>query len=182
MLFSYESKCANIFQGNTNSGTSISPHSWTTIGDVDTMGWCCGLPLANGSCAQDFEIMVHAGTVLEDNTRTSGNSGCGQIRQTSHDIAIGLGVGIPTMIASISLLMLYLRERRARRWERQQRESLKGDTTPWFKSRPDGRSITTVTSDGPPWIKNGVEAHAEPRTPYVELEEMPWTKRAGELP
>jgi len=170
-----------LFEGNLNATCPITPHSWTTIGDVDSMGWCCGFPLSNGSCAQGFEVKLMAGAVLEDNTATSGKPDCAHVCQASHDVAVGLGVGIPTLIACISVLLLYLRERRARRKEKRQAEPLKNDETSWLKNRADGRSVTTITSDEPPWIKNRVEANARPSVPHIELEEMPWRREAREL-
>jgi hypothetical protein len=143
------------------------------------MKWCCDLPLANGSCAQGFNINVQVGTVLEDNTATSGTASAGaHVCQASHD-AVGLGVGIPTLIAGISMLLLYLRERRARRKEMPKPASLKSDEAPWIKNGAVGHSITTITSDEPPWIKNRAEAYAGSNVPHIELEEMPWRR---ELP
>jgi hypothetical protein len=158
------------------------------------MGWCCDMPLANGSCAQGFDINVQAGTVLEDNTGTSGNVGDTHVCQTSHDVAVGLGVGIPTVIASLSMLLLYLRERRARRKEQQKPASLNNDEAPWLKSGLEGRSVTTITSEEPPWVrrrpedsawvnnraeapawvKNRAEAPGGSSIPHIELEEGPW--------
>ncbi|KAE9365049.1 hypothetical protein N431DRAFT_353959 [Stipitochalara longipes BDJ] len=171
---------------DTDSGAPIIPRSWTTAGDVDTMGWCCGFPLANGSCAQGFEVQVQAGVVLEDTTATGGKLDCANVCKASHDVAVGLGVGIPTIIACISMLLLYLRERRARkeenRKERRKLESLKSDEAPWIKHRSEGHSVTTITSDASPWIQNRVEAYAGPSTPHIELEEIPWRSPRRELP
>jgi hypothetical protein len=144
------------------------------------MKWCCDFPLANGSCAQGFDINVQAGTVLEDNTVTSGTAPAGaNVCQTSHDVAVGLGVGIPTLTACISILLLYLRERRARRKEKPKPASLKSDEAPWIKHGAVGHSVTTITSDEPPWIKNRVGAYAGPNVPHIELEEISWRR---ELP
>jgi hypothetical protein len=169
------------------------------------MRWCCDFPLANGSCPQGFDINVQAGTVLEDDTTSTGNSGSSgnptssDDCEASHDIAVGLGVGIPTLIACVSMFLLYLRERRARRKEKLTPESLNNDETPWIKHRADGRSATTITSDVPPWIKhkaegrsvttitsdeppwitNRVEAYAGPSVPRIELDELSWRR---ELP
>ena len=141
------------------------------------MEWCCGFPLTNGSCAQGSSIQVQAGAVLEGTTSTGGKPDCSNICEASHDVAIGLGVGIPTIIACLSILLLYLRERRARRKETTQRrkpQSLKSDEAPWIKQRTDGHSVTTITSDTSPWMEPRVEAYAGPSLPHIELEEIPW--------
>jgi hypothetical protein len=162
------------FEGNSNIGCPIIPHSWTAAaGNVNTMGWCCDFPLANGSCPQGFEINVPGGTVLEEDTSTtSGKPSCAHACQASHDVAVGLGVGIPTVIASISFLLLWLSERRARRKEKEKPEPLTSDKAPWMQLRMDGHSTTTITSDEPPWINNRTEAPAHSRVPHIELEEM----------
>lgn len=97
-------------KGNSDSGCAIAPHSWVTVGVVDTMRWCCDLPLANGSCAQGFDINVQAGTVLENSTVGNGNEVCADNCEPSHDVAVGVGVGIPALVAIASLLFLYERK------------------------------------------------------------------------
>lgn len=180
---------------------------------METMGWCCDFPLANGSCAQGFDVKVQAGTVLLDNTVTSGIPGDSHNCETSHDIAIGLGIGIPTVIACLSMLLLYLRERRARSKEMQNQKpkpvSLHSDETPWLKDISKGRSVTTITSEEPPWVQRRVEkrewennrpeapawvnsraeapawgnvraeAPESSHIPHIELQEGPWRR---ELP
>ncbi|PMD31807.1 hypothetical protein L207DRAFT_591233 [Hyaloscypha variabilis F] len=169
---------------DTDSSSPIIPHSWgATAGDVDTMRWCCGFPLANGSCPQGSDIPLQAGTVLEDTTTTGDKADCVGVCEASHDVAIGLGVGIPTIIACLSILLLYLRERRARRKEMRKPNSPKNDEDPWIKQhRSEGHSVTTITSDASPWTNNRVEAYAGPRIPNIELEEIPWRSPRRELP
>lgn len=146
------------------------------------MDWCCGFPLSNGSCGQGFGIQLQAGAVLEENLAAGGKSDCAHVCRASHDVAVGLGVGIPTMIASLSILLLYLRERRARRKEKGHRQSLKSDEGSWIKHTGKGRSVTVITSDEPPWIKNRAEAHVGPIR-HIELEEIPFRReREAELP
>ena len=118
--------------------------------------------------------------MLEEITPTGGkpeSPDCANVCKASHDVAIGLGVGIPTIIACLSILLLYLRERRARRKEMTQRRkpvSLKSDEAPWIKHRSEGHSVTTITSDASPWMEHRVEAYAGPSIPHIELEEIPW--------
>ena len=150
-----------------------------TVGVVETMRWCCDLPLANGSCAQGFDINVQAGTVLDNSTVGDGNEVCADDCEKSHDVAVGLGVGIPALVATVSLLLLYMRERRARRTENQQQELLTSDETPWIKPGAQGHSSTTITSNEPPWIANRVEAYSGPNGPRIELDDI---SRRGELP
>jgi len=142
------------------------------------MRWCCDLPLANGNCAQSFGINVHAGTVLENSTVGDGSEVCADNCENSHDVAVGLGVGIPALVAIASLLFLYVRERGARKETRQQ-ESLTGDGTPWIKPGAQGHSFTTITSNEPPWIANRVEAYSGPNVPPIELDDL---SKRGELP
>lgn len=52
---------------------------------------------------------------------------------------MGLGVEIPTLIASASLLLLYLRERRARGKVKRHQKSLKSHGAPWINPAAEGQ-------------------------------------------
>lgn len=136
------------------------------------MRWCCHLPLANRSCAQGFDINVQAGTVLENSTVGDGSEVCADNCENSHDVAVGLGVGIPALVAIASLLFLYMRERGARRKETRQQGSLTSDGTPWNQPGVQGHSFTTIMSNEPPWIANRVEAYSGPNVPPIELDDL----------
>ncbi|KAE8449172.1 hypothetical protein EG329_008556 [Mollisiaceae sp. DMI_Dod_QoI] len=119
---------------NRDGGSPIIPRQWTNGLDVSAIGWCCDFPLANGSCAQGFEIKIQAGTVLPNATTSSTSSGTRTASNTAtapgqhpatnstckvnHDVAIGAGIGVPLGIAAVSLALLWLRERRIRKKEK----------------------------------------------------------------
>ena len=137
--------------GNLNLSCLIIPHSWETIaGNVDTMRWCCGFPLKNGSCAQGFEINVQAGAVLGNSTDTNENPMCAHGYPVAHDVAIGAGVGVPAAMASIIMLLLWLRERQARRREKRKMGSMTSNEAPCLQHRTKNQSVTTITSDESP--------------------------------
>jgi hypothetical protein len=52
---------------------------------------------------------------------------------------VGLGVGIPTVIVSTSILLLYLRERRARSKVKQHQKLLKSHGAPWINPAAEGQ-------------------------------------------
>jgi hypothetical protein len=52
---------------------------------------------------------------------------------------VWLGVGIPTLIASASMLLLYLRENRARSRVKRHQKSLKSRGAPWINPAAEGQ-------------------------------------------
>ncbi|KAF8861957.1 hypothetical protein BDZ45DRAFT_799601 [Acephala macrosclerotiorum] len=137
--------CVDGTSGNPaipTGGHPVIPREWTAGVDVAEIGWCCDFPIATGSCAQGREIKIAARAVLSNSTtaasalsatgtasgtatntatstavcnaagQSSGtNAGC----PANHDVAIGVRIGAPLEIAVVSLLLLWLRERRARK-------------------------------------------------------------------
>ncbi len=65
-------------------------------------------------------------------------------------MAIGAGVGVPAAIASIIMLLLWLRERRARGGEKRKMGSVTSNEAPCLQHRTKNQSVTTITSDESP--------------------------------
>ncbi|CZR54566.1 uncharacterized protein PAC_04450 [Phialocephala subalpina] len=135
--------CAQYCVDAIPTGDSpIIPSQWTDVLVVSEIGWCCDFPIANGSCAQGREVKIAAGTVLPNSTAAASTSSatgtssgtasstatstaaCNAAGQSSsvnstcpanHDAAIGAGIGAPLGIAVVSLLLLWLREKRMRK-------------------------------------------------------------------
>lgn len=79
---------------------------------MSNSGWCCGFPLANGSCPDGATIKVQAGDTIS-RVPISEPAKC----KGNHDVAIGVGLGIPFLLAVVALLALWMLERKKRQRE-----------------------------------------------------------------